>query len=82
MINFHGNINLNSVIGIEEQIIAEKGKKKRFYIPSSVTSIKNNSEEIVDFYDFKFRLIYHHLDKISIEEWVDHKLTKLQTGSK
>jgi hypothetical protein len=72
---YHGNITHTSVIGIEQNSLQDFSNQK-----SDFSSEFSNLEG--DFITYKYRLTYHHLNMVSVEEWVEQKLSKLAQGSK
>ena len=77
-VSFHGNINHTSVIGIDNNSNQEFSNQKSF--TSSKASHLNAIQG--DFITYRYRLTYHHLNMISVKEWLDQKNTQLSEGSK
>jgi hypothetical protein len=75
---FHGNINHTSVIGIEQDFLEKFSNRKSM----KSSNLSNLNQIQADFITYKYRLTYHHLNMISIREWLNQRQAKLSEGSK
>lgn len=86
-LEFHGNINQTSIVGVENERNALypnniRGRYYQNYQKQAFQNQKDKKKEIYDLYDFKYRLIYHHANMITIKEWLDYRIKSLKRGAR
>lgn len=77
-VEFHGFINHNSVIGTEEDG-ARKFSLRQSIGSNDVSEINRLQQEFIT---YKYQLTYHHLNMVTVSDWLRLKRLKLESGSK
>lgn len=80
LVAFHGDVHPASVVAVEEKSWAAGEKKLRKTFQFHKDSKAQSAQ--VDFFAFRFRLIYHHGNMLSPEEWLRRRLALLESGSR
>lgn len=86
-LEFHGNINQTSVVGVENEKMDLypnniRGKYYQMYQRQAYENQKEKDNKIYDLYDFKYRLIYHHANMITVKEWLGFRIRSLKRGAR
>lgn len=89
-LHYHGNINQNSIIGIDnpEAKLYPNNTRGDYYdefgrLKNLRNDKKSGQEHLdMDLYDFKYRLIYHHMNMLTIKEWLGRRTAALNKGAR
>lgn len=89
-LHYHGNVNQNSIIGIDnpEAKLYPNNYRGDYYDEygrlKNVRNDKKSGQEHLDMdlYDFKYRLIYHHVNMLTIKEWLKKRTDALNKGAR
>lgn len=79
---YHGKISQTSIVGVEQSSLALYPNQSRANIYKEDSRVGGNLNEInskkseseIDVFCFKYRLIYNHLNMITIKEWLDKRI--------
>lgn len=85
-LEYHGNVNQTSIVGIQNQgaKLYPNNHRGDFYdkkghLKSVMNNKKSGQDHLdMDLYDFKYRLIYSHVNMLTVKEWLEHRTMGLQ----
>ena len=85
-IEYHGNINLTSIIGVKNpnSALYPNNTRGNYYDNDGKLNYFNNGNTsgqqfpYMDLYDFKYRLIYSHMDMLMTKEWLNLRKQELK----
>lgn len=84
-LGFHGQVTQTSVVGVEnlEAKLYPNNYRGDYYDQNGKLKNKMNGKTSgqehldLDLYDFRYRLIYHHKNMLTVKEWLDMKTKAL-----
>ena len=85
-LQFHGNINQTSIVGIQNlnEELYPNNTRGDFYDSKGKLKNKKNGKRSgqghlkFDLYDFRYRLIYHHANMLTVKEWLNFRILALK----
>ena len=89
-VGFHGHVSHSSVVGVENSSggLYRNNCKGKYYDENGNLKLKKiktmdgKEESKIDIYDFRYRLIYHHGNMVTIKDWLNKRIISLQNSSK
>lgn len=85
-IGFHGHISHNSIVGIEDPsksvYISSRGVKSKTNGVINASHSKGKGPSQAELFDYKYKLIYHHGNMLTIKEWLHKRKQAIENNAK
>lgn len=82
---FHGHVSHSSIIGIDSPSgsnAPQPNRRHSFINGSSAEAKKGGETPLQELFDYRYKLIYHHDNMITIKEWLNKRILAIEENAK